>query len=296
MKKRHTLSISIMCAILAAGAAIFAQGMAWPDATPQDERETKEREQKGREMKKAAEHLHRSMEMSEAFEHFADKQIKGAPFSAQVVIEDTQTLAGGGHISRKATGALYRDGEGRTRRELPGEGATEMVLITDPVASVNYHLHLFQQKALKVTIEGDADSEHIRAEKRVAKEMEEKHRAEEVALKRKVEQGGNKVEPEKKIESLGTQAIEGTQATGTRVTITVPAGREGNDRPFDIVYEKWYSPDLQMIVMSKHSDPRSGDHVYMLTNIKTVEQPRSLFEVPPGFTVSEEKVERRRRQ
>jgi len=294
MKKRHTLSISIMCAILAMGAAIFAQGMAWQDAMPQDERELKERQHKEGEFKKTAERLHRSMEMSEAFEHFADTQIKGAPFSAQVVIENTQTLANGGHITRKATGALYRDGEGRTRRELPSDGATEMVLIGDPVASVNYHLHMFQQKALKLTIEGTADSEHIRAEKRVAVEMEEKHRAEEVAHKMKVEQGGKRVEPEKKTESLGTQNIEGTQATGTRFTVTIPAGREGNDRPFDIVYEKWYSPELQMIVMSKHSDPRSGDHIYMLTNIKLTEPPRSLFEVPPGFTVKEERVERRR--
>jgi hypothetical protein len=124
--------------------------------------------------------------------------------------------------------------------------------------------------------------------------MEEKHRAEEVAHKMKAEQGGKRVEPEKKIESLGTQTVEGTQASGTRVTITVPAGKEGNDQPFDIVYEKWYSPELQMIVMSRHSDPRSGEHIYRLANIKLSEPPHSLFEVPPGFTITEEKVERRR--
>jgi hypothetical protein len=283
-----------MCAVLAVVASIFAQGMAWRDEAPQEERESKERQQKGREFKRTAEHLHRSMEVSEAFEHFGDKQIKGAPFSAQVIIENTQTLANGSHISRKVTGGLHRDGEGRTRREMPSEGATEMVIIDDPVASVNYQLHLSQQKARKLTIEGNADSEHVRAEKRHAVEMEEKHRAEEVAHKMKAEQGGKRVEPEKKIESLGTQTVEGTQASGTRVTITVPAGKEGNDQPFDIVYEKWYSPELQMIVMSRHSDPRSGEHIYRLANIKLSEPPHSLFEVPPGFTITEEKVERRR--
>ena len=280
MKKKQTLSIYIMCAVLAVGAAIFAQGMTWP----QDKRELKE----------SAERLSRSMELSEGFEHFADKQIKGAPFSAQVVIEDTQTLANGSHISRKATGGLYRDGEGRTRREMPREGATEIVLIEDPVASVNYQLHMFQQKARKVTIESNADMEHVRAEKRLAIEMEEKRRAEVSAQKMKSEESSRRVEPEKKTESLGTQTIEGTQAVGTRFIITIPAGKEGNDQPFDIVYERWFSPELQMVVMSRHSDPRSGDHIYQLTNIKLSEPPHSLFEVPPGFTIAEEKTERRR--
>src|SRR5215216_2047496 len=125
MKTRLMLSMSLMCAVLAAGAAIFANGMAGHSLTPQDERALKERHHKERELKQKVESGHRSMELSEGFEHLADKQIKGAPFSAQVIIEDTQTLANGSHISRKAAGALYRDGEGRTRREMPSDGATE---------------------------------------------------------------------------------------------------------------------------------------------------------------------------
>ena len=92
-----------------------------------------------------------------------------------------------------------------------------------------------------------------------------------------------------KTESLGTQVIEGVNAEGTRSTITIPAGTEGNDQPFDIVSERWYSPDLQMVVMSSHSDPRVGESVYRVTNINRAEPAHSLFEVPSDFTVTEEK-------
>src|SRR4029077_1899856 len=46
-----------------------------------------------------------------------EKATKGAPYSADIVIESSQTLADGTHISRKTGGKVYRDGEGRVRRE-----------------------------------------------------------------------------------------------------------------------------------------------------------------------------------
>ena len=43
--------------------------------------------------------------------------VKHAPYSAQTVTETTQTLADGNRIVQRTEGAVYRDGEGRTRRE-----------------------------------------------------------------------------------------------------------------------------------------------------------------------------------
>ncbi len=100
---------------------------------------------------------------------------------------------------------------------------------------------------------------------------------------------------ERKIESLGPQNFEGVQAVGTRITFTFAAGTEGNDRPFDIVTEKWYSPELQIVVMTRHSDPRSGENIYRLTNINRSEPARSLFEAPSDFRLKEEIVELRRK-
>jgi hypothetical protein len=81
--------------------------------------------------------------------------------------------------------------------------------------------------------------------------------------------------------------IEGVSAEGTRTTITIPAGEVGNERAIEIVSERWYSPELQVVVMTRHSDPRFGETTYKLTNVNRVEQPKSLFEVPPGYTVKE---------
>ena len=88
-------------------------------------------------------------------------------------------------------------------------------------------------------------------------------------------------------ESLGTQLIEGIQAEGTRVVETIPAGAIGNDTPIEIISETWVSPELGVIVKSIHSDPRSGDNVYRLTNIRRAEPDPSLFQVPPNYTVKE---------
>jgi len=43
--------------------------------------------------------------------------VKNAPYSAEAITETTQRLADGNRISQKSTATMYRDSEGRTRRE-----------------------------------------------------------------------------------------------------------------------------------------------------------------------------------
>ena len=246
---------------------------------------------------------------------FGDKAVKGAPFSAQIVIENTRNLANGVHISHKMTGALYRDSEGRMRREQPREGTPEIVMIDDPVAGVSYRLNILNHTSTRIA----APERKVQAEADMKKQLEEaarKAKTAERAQKGVSESGGtpestvvvttegyeNKVfaltksELRQKTESLGKQTFEGVEAEGTRSTITVPVGKEGNDQPFDIVSESWYSADIRMTVMSKHSDPRTGDNVYRLTNINRSEPDSSLFAPPPDFSVVDLKTERRRRE
>src|SRR5476651_624662 len=59
--------------------------------------------------------------------------VKGAPYSAEVVTEMNQPLADGNVISKKTSGRVYRDGEGRSRQESGAPGETS-VFINDPVA------------------------------------------------------------------------------------------------------------------------------------------------------------------
>ena len=89
------------------------------------------------------------------------------------------------------------------------------------------------------------------------------------------------------VEQLGKQTIEGVEAEGTRATTTIPAGEIGNERPIVITSERWYSPELQTVVMTRRSDPRQGETTYRLTNINRSEPPRSLFEVPADYTIKE---------
>src|SRR5690349_8624041 len=81
---------------------------------------------------------------------FSGKLVKGAPYSAQAVTESVQTLSDGNRIVRKNTAQLFRDAEGRTRREQTvgyigpyaptGEETTQTVFINDPVTGYSYIL------------------------------------------------------------------------------------------------------------------------------------------------------------
>lgn len=87
-------------------------------------------------------------------------------------------------------------------------------------------------------------------------------------------------------EDLGSRNIEGVVAKGTRTTETIPAGQIGNQLPIKVVDEVWHSAELKMDVMTTHSDPRSGEVVYKLTNINRANPLRTLFEPPADYTVT----------
>lgn len=258
---------------------------------------------------------------------FGGRLVKGAPYSAQAISETTQNLSDGNRIVTKSTAALYRDSEGRTRREQTlkaigpfsdGGEPAQTIFIDDPVAGVSYALdprtHIAQKMPpmrfkfeLKVPGpggEGAVGAGHGGAvgvgqanasvgQMRVGvgpaevpppdrMEIERSMSARRVAEPRLMWGWRNH---ESRSESLGKQSIEGVEADGTRSTVTIPAGEIGNERPIEIVNERWYSPELQTVVMTRHSDPRFGEASYRLTNIDRSEPVKSLFEVPADYKV-----------
>jgi TonB family protein len=353
--------------------------------------------------------------------HFDSKVVRGAPYSAESVNESVQVLADGNRITRTSKASLYRDGEGRTRRDqtlnhigpwATSEEPAQSVFINDPVAGSRYVLNPRTRTAQKMSngltfnrlrtgaghavqplgdeprtqvfvrsgdggndggalvVSQDAPkplnagagglsgkaikkvsptyppiAKAARAEGPVtvrivvgesgavesakataghpllqqaaveaAKEWQfsptklsgnavkvsgmisfvfalpkEDEASGGVSFMRTPAPGhapeGERVKPVK--ESLGKQVIEGVEAEGTRTTITFPAGMMGNERPINIVSERWYSPELQTVVMTKHSDPRFGETSYRLTNINRGEPARTLFEVPSDYAVKE---------
>jgi hypothetical protein len=204
------------------------------------------------------------------------KVVTGAPFSAVAVAETTQTLADGNHITRKTQTNVFRDSQGRIRKEITltgfgplatSEQPKSFVVINDPVAGATFMLH----------------PDHKTAEK-----IEKSFGPMNQAMRDKREfQWGEKAGANLKREDLGPQTIAGVTAQGTRVTKTIPAGQIGNEKPITIVHEVWYSNDLQTTVMSKRSDPWSGETTYSLTNIQRAEPDATLFAVPSDYSVTQ---------
>ena len=248
------------------------------------------------------------------------KVTKGAPYSATAESETVQMMLDGNRIHNKTTQIVYRDTEGRTRREMMGKtpDTPVQVFINDPVNNLTYTLNPQQRTATKaqrmvaVRVAESRKAVEQTANVRVAEssgqvlvsgqplkvaEVNEKaaleqklRQAQEVAAVRGQVTGGFgggvmvKQKPGSQ-ESLGQQMIEGVMCEGKRTTVTIPAGSIGNDLPINIVSEEWYSPELQVLVLTKHSDPRFGETTYRLTNINRSEPARSLFELPADYTV-----------
>ncbi len=230
------------------------------------------------------------------------KPVKGAPYSAEIISESVQTLSDGNRITHKSTSSIYRDSEGRTRREqnltsLGGLAAEneplQIIFINDPVAGINYILHP-NRTANKIVV-GKNQVSVLAPEGKPGMGVEVNVEAVSPDArqfhyeKKIIRHGGSSSFENSKKESLGTQNIEGIKAEGTRVTTVIPAGEIGNELPINIASETWYSPELQTMVSSKNSDPRMGENTFRLTNINRNEPAHSLFEVPADYKIEEGK-------
>ena len=249
------------------------------------------------------------------------KVTTGRPYSAEATTEFVQVLGDGNRIARKATVRIYRDGEGRTRREELGtDGQVKSISIYDPVAHVSYVLDPVRRVATKASlrvvfpqgrgrIPSPEQAEKMTAERNAAETVPGR-----VALVAPVEAPGQaasdsllKIQAEvvarsggrgvlqpamrgggdAKSEPLGQKMLDGVLAEGSRTTTVIPAGAIGNERAITVVTEQWFSPDLEILLMTKHSDPRGGESTYTVSNITRGEPGAGLFDVPSDYTIRE---------
>lgn len=260
------------------------------------------------------------------------RSVKNAPFSAEAISESVQVLADGNRIVRSSTSKLYRNSEGRFRREMSGgtggvlgsyfsygDGVTIMnpgqgqifldsdsriarvvestidqsVRVVAPAIAATGKVLEAYTLAPEAKIE--LDKMKVELDKVRAAKDELRAASEQIAttvtaagvgfgVGQGVGRGGPKWES--RTEDLGEQNIEGVSAHGTRTTTTIPAGAIGNERSIEMVYEKWFSKELQMVVYSKNTDPRFGEQTYRLTNINRTEPDPSLFQPPAGYKIS----------
>ena len=207
-----------------------------------------------------------------------------APYSAVRESSRVQTLYDGTHISSKATSEkIYRDSQGRTRTERPfcgiaaGDPDGLIIEISDPVAgyadildpqSHIAHRYVLQTKQPVLPVPSGVTGITTST---VLKNLPPRP------------DGVTRT-----TESLGSQTMEGVYVEGTKTTETFPIGAVDNDRPISVSRENWFSPDLRVMILSKNSDPRSGDLTTRLTNVDRSEPSLSLFQPPPDFKIVDE--------
>jgi len=264
---------------------------------------------------------------------------KGAPYSADTIVEGNQQLADGNRISRRTTGRVYRDSEGRTRREEDRPNGTTSISITDPVAGFSYALDGENKIAWRTPMGvGGAimgKLEEAQNVKRVYEERigesgnrevgfraaplsdEEKQKAEAAVSAKAARSAGSTdaqsrtaaVEQERAAAAgagmrgggggnraiirrgpdtpLEHKVLDGIAVEGRSTKTVIPAGQVGNEQPLTVFDEQWSSTDLNVLVMTRHVDPRTGESSYRLTNVTRAEPDASLFMVPADYTVKD---------
>jgi hypothetical protein len=194
--------------------------------------------------------------------------VTGAPYSAVRTTDSQRTLAGGNQIQHQDQTKVYRDSQGRVRTEqtfTPPAGAANQsprteITIFDPVAGNVTRLDPQTKTAFQMQLKSPSGSQT----------------------------GGghnNSNRPNVQTEDLGSQIVNGVNATGVRTTLTIAAGAIGNTQPIQVVREVWTSTDLKVPVLVKVTDPRSGNSTSQLTNIVRAEPDASLFQVPSDYTI-----------
>jgi hypothetical protein len=224
--------------------------------------------------------------------NFERNLVKGAPFVADALTEHVQVLADGNRFVRRSPARLFRDGAGRTRREHvltrgPARASDgeepRIIVINDPVGQVEYLVDTAAGTVRKRPMPPGLIEARQRA---MGGESSFGVLMPAGAARRRMAEGDSApAPPAPKREKLEAQLIEGVMAEGTRTTLTVPAGEMDNEQPMEITHEQWYSPELQMVVLLKHKDPRFGETVFRLTNITRGEPSADLFEMPQGYRV-----------
>jgi hypothetical protein len=207
------------------------------------------------------------------------------------------------------TTTFYRDSAGRTRTEMANpQGELHHVTIRDPEGAT-YILRPQDKTAMKVeSPRGAAAGERVRQRIEILRKEGKLPEGREAVIVKRVERttaaagerghgfglgmiagafGDREWASKAATRELGAREFNGVKAEGKMRSYEIPAGEVGNRNPIVVTHETWYSPELQITMYTKHSDPRTGENTYRLENLKREEPAASLFAVPSDYTVKE---------
>lgn len=90
-------------------------------------------------------------------------------------------------------------------------------------------------------------------------------------------------------QDLGMSTMRGVTVHGLRRTRVLPMqGTGAGAKPIQITDEYWYSDDLHLVILEKHDDPRTGEQIVSVVDVKTAEPPAQWFDPPKAYRVVDE--------
>jgi len=194
-------------------------------------------------------------------------ELKGKPFTATARTTLTQVLPDGTKKVRTVEDRIARDSKGRIYQEqhLPWTEDVDhpiyYVNIYDPVGKRRIHIDPQNHNLIIRPIDRPANYDPTDY------------------LKLRATRAGESIKNEK----LGTREFAGINAWGRRTIHTFPAGMYGNVEPIVSVDECWYEERMGVDVLRRRSDPRSGEQVTELVNLKREDPNPAMFQPPPGY-------------
>jgi hypothetical protein len=197
--------------------------------------------------------------------------VPNAPFSGVVTIQRTIVHKDGSVTQLKSTREVARDIRGRIHNELR---TLVPISTNDTPTLLNIHLYDPQTRI----------STEIDVPKRTFWTVTVNHppSTEPPSIRFAAPDGNTPPNEFTKQEDLGIREIEGVPAHGILETQTVTDENDGKE--VVITDEYWYSQDLRINLVVKHSDPRKGTSTLTVAQITRTEPDPTLFEVPEGYT------------
>jgi hypothetical protein len=198
--------------------------------------------------------------------------IPGVPFSGTVNVESSLTQPDGSIVNLKTIRDIARDSGGCIHNE---SRTLARVLDTKKPPLVSIHLYDPQTRI----------STMLNPQKRTFWTQTVNRPPATVPPAFLASPTGDSVPPNEftKKEDLGVRDIEGLPVHGVRQTQSVSPENNGSQQEVIITDEYWYSDDLRINLMIKHSDPRTGTVTMTVAQITRSEPDPALFEIPQGY-------------
>jgi len=197
----------------------------------------------------------------------------GAPFSATVVTEWTRLLEDGTTTTVKNHRTIARDSVGRIfqeRRYLMPNGDTQVT----PLSSIEY-------------------ADPIRHE--FFNCLPNTHVCTVTPYNRPAtfQMAAAGVLPNGSItrENMAEKRVENLDLEGSREITTINAGVNGYQRPEPTIKEFWYSPRLEINIITKRFEPRGGAQSIVVNNVNLDNPDAKLFVPPAGYIILRQRPE-----